>query len=181
MRSRVEALVQCAQISGSILSVPKKNKRKECLSRQHLNSTGPQISPSIIYNFTCDKSDIIKSYCKMYLHAGANHLVNVVMVSFDHTCLAPLTTLSWVLSDLLVLAHQMSAGLQLGLASLRTRVPSWQERDVPLGGAWSEVFSSCLFWTPESPTLFLLTLDQKNLTRLLHHTTLHLTHLQYTK
>lgn len=145
MRSTVEDLVQCAQISGSILSVPKKNKRKECLSQQHLNSTGPQVSPSIIYNFTCDKFDIIKSYCKMYLHVGANHMINVVMVSFDHTCLAPLTTLSWVLSDLLVLAHQMSARLQLVLASLRTRVPSWQERDVPLGGlVWGLLILSIL-------------------------------------
>lgn len=66
----------------------------------------------------------------MYLHAGANCVVNVVMVSFDHTCLAPLTC---VLSDRLVLAHQMSAPLQLVLASLRTCVPSWQEGEVPLG------------------------------------------------
>lgn len=71
----------------------------------------------------------------MYLHTGANHVVNVVMVSFDHLFLAPLTTLSWVLSDHLVLAHQkMSAPLQLALASLRTRAPSWQEGEVPLGG-----------------------------------------------
>lgn len=99
----------------------------------------------------------------MYLHAGVNRVVNV-MVSFDHIFLAPLTTLSWVLSDHLVLVHQMSARLQLALASLRTRVPSWQEGEVPWG-AWSEVFSSCLFWTRETLTLFLLTLDQKCLTR----------------